>query len=286
MRRVLPLILLFLLIGTVTLAPRAMGQDEAAAEDGGGVARLFDHFVGDGGPITWFILIPLSVATIALTVEHALSIRRSTLLPAEVEDRLAALLEKKQYAEALQLSGEDDSMLGRAVNAGLSEAANGYLEMERSLDEALDERAARLTRKIEYLNVIGNVSPMIGLFGTVYGMIKAFASIGDFGGNLDPGQIADDISIALVTTFWGLLVAIPALTIFALFRNRIDLLTAECALVAERLLAVFKPAGGQRSAAVAKTAPAAAKTAPATQKTEPPTKTAPTAPDSVPGDEE
>jgi hypothetical protein len=57
----------------------------------------------------------------------------------------------------------------------------------------------------------------------------------------EPARIADDISIALVTTFWGLLVAIPALSVFALFRNRIDVLTAECAIAADRLLATFKP---------------------------------------------
>ncbi len=154
--------------------------------------------------------------------------------------RLTRFLERKQYTEALKFTAEDDSMLAHVMHGGLSEAANGFGAMERGMEESMDERAARLMRKIEYLNVIGNVSPMIGLFGTVFGMIKLFASIGDIGGNLDAGQIADDISIALVTTFWGLLVAIPALSIFAMFRNRIDVLTAECALVAEGLVSVFK----------------------------------------------
>lgn len=241
MRSLIPLVLVFLVVvaGTVLFGPQAFGQEEAVGM--GGATRVFDHFVGDGGPITWFILIPLSVATIALTVEHCLSIRRPTVIPDSSVERFAGLLEQKQYAEALEFAAEDNSMLSHVIHGGLSEASNGFTAMERAMEESMDERAAHLLRKIEYLNVIGNVSPMIGLFGTVFGMIKLFASIGDFGGNLDAGQIADDISIALVTTFWGLLVAIPALSIFALFRNRIDVLTAECALVAERLLSVFKP---------------------------------------------
>ena len=236
----IPFVLAFLAVGALSIGAWAFGQDAAAGE-AGGVTRVFDHFVGNGGPITWFVLIPLSVAAIALIVEHCLSIRRATVIPEASVEHLSGLLERKQFAEALEFSADDGSMLAHVIHGGLSEASNGFAAMERAMEETMDERAARLTRKIEYLNVIGNVSPMIGLFGTVFGMIKLFASIGDFGGNLDAGQIADDISIALVTTFWGLLVAIPALSIFALFRNRIDVLTAECALVAERLLDVFKP---------------------------------------------
>ncbi len=128
--------------------------------------------------------------------------------------------------------------------------------MERALEESLEDRSAKLVRKIEYLNVIGNVSPMIGLFGTVYGMIRLFASIRAAGAIPEPAIIADDISIALVTTFWGLAVAIPALSAFAIFRNRVDVLTAECALTCEKLLAVFKPSSEAPSGKAAPTAAA------------------------------
>jgi biopolymer transport protein ExbB len=98
-----------------------------------------------------------------------------------------------------------------------------------------------LYRKIEYLNIIGSISPMIGLFGTVYGLIRVFASISAAGGIPEPALMAEDISIALVTTFWGLLVAIPAMSVYALFRNRIELISAECALTCERMLEALKP---------------------------------------------
>ena len=109
------------------------------------------------------------------------------------------------------------------------------------MEEVMETRAAGLYRRIEYLNIIGNVSPMIGLFGTVYGMIRTFSTIVEQGGSPDPKALAGGISIALVTTFWGLLVAIPALSIFHLMRNRIDGLLAECAVEAETIIQFFKP---------------------------------------------
>jgi len=149
-------------------------------------------------------------------------------------------------------------MLGYVVHAALLEASNGFAAMERAVEETLDERSARLFRKTEYLNIIGNVSPMIGLFGTVVGMILLFAEI--HAADTFPGAriVADRIAIALITTFWGLAVAIPALSIYAVFRNRIDVLTAECTLASEHLLSVFKPGAAHSPGAGAIQAPPAA----------------------------
>lgn len=221
------------------LTTSAVAQDGEST--GGTVMRVFDHFLVDGGAITWFILVPLSLATIALTVEYMISIRRQTFVPQDTFREIAERIDNKQYAEALTYTADEPSVLSAVVNTGLMESANGYAAMERAVEETLEYRSAKIMRKIEYLNVIGNISPMVGLFGTVYGMIGLFSSMRDAGGMPEPARLADDISIALVTTFWGLLVAIPALSVFALFRNRIDELTAECALATDRLLEPFKP---------------------------------------------
>lgn len=234
----------------------AVGAPVSAQEDAGGAAAVFDHFLVKGGAITWFILVPLSVATVALAIEYSLSIRRQTFVPREAFERINEHVRQRDYAEAVRFTSEDPSILSRVVHAGLLESGNGFEAMERAVEETLEERSARSMRKIEYLNVIGNISPMVGLFGTVYGMISLFASIRQAGGMPEPARIADDISIALVTTFWGLLVAIPALSVFALFRNRIDVLAAECALAADRILTPFKP-GGQPPGAQAVARPAA-----------------------------
>lgn len=126
------------------------------------------------------------------------------------------------------------------------------------MEEELEGRSARLFRKIEYLNIIGNVSPMIGLFGTVFGLIRLFGSIGERGRIPEANLVAENISIALVTTFWGLLVAIPALGVYGFMRNRIDILTAECAQAADRLLSIFKPGAGHGSTGSLRREPAGA----------------------------
>jgi biopolymer transport protein ExbB len=108
--------------------------------------------------------------------------------------------------------------------------------MRTVLVESLQDQAMLYLRKIEWSNIIGNVSPMVGLFGTVLGIIKMFNAMAMAGGQPNPGQLAGGISVALVTTFWGLLIAIPAVTIHGLFRNRIEMLVSEAATEAEKLL--------------------------------------------------
>jgi len=230
-------------------AAGAGGEAETA------VGNYFDFFVVKGGYIA-FGLIALSVVTVALTVEHCASIRRATIVPTAAINDLREMIDAQRYLDAIQYAAEEPSMTGYVVHAALLEAPNGFGSMERAVEEALDERSARLFRKIEYTNIIGNVAPMIGLFGTVVGMILLFAEI--HARDAFPGAriVADRIAVALITTFWGLAVAIPALSIYGIFRNRIDVLTAECALTVEHLLAAFKPGS---SPAMLTNAPAATK---------------------------
>lgn len=251
MPRIIVLTLSLLVVAYLAASSPAAAQEEAAPANGASDSssiRLFDHFVLKGGKITMFVLIPLSLATIALIVEHSITIRQSKILPARTVENVRNGLNEKRYIDVVKGTANDPSMLAAAINAGMAQAANGYTAMVRTADDVVDHRAGRLMRKIEYLNVIGNVSPMIGLFGTVYGMIGLFASIREAGGIPEPARIADDISIALVTTFWGLLVAIPALSAFAFFRNRIDELTAECGATVDRVLSVFEPAADDATA--------------------------------------
>ena len=255
---ILPSVMLVMVVGMMFVLPGkaqnaveaiTANAKDATTEDsvsvGDGDLQWFDFFVRKGGKIT-MVLIALSLVTVALVVEHFASIRRATILPVEATQRIKALIDEKKYLEAIEFTSEEPSMMGSVINAGLLEASNGYAAMERAVEETLEERAARLIRKTEYLSVIGNVSPMIGLFGTVVGMILLFASIHQAAAFPPARIVADKISIALITTFWGLLIAIFALSFFAIIRNRIDVLTAECALAADKILSVFKPGAAGR----------------------------------------
>ncbi len=200
---------------------------------------VLQRFVVGGGWITWCILIPLSVVTVALSVHYLLTIRRGTQAPVRLAQLLTAAGRQGQLQRVADLARQDDSMIGQAAHAGLSRLPAGREAARAAIEEAVEERAMKLLRRIEYLNIIGQVSPMIGLFGTVVGMIQAFSRIFAAGGGMpEADKLAGDIAVALVTTFWGLLIAIPALAAFALFRNRIDTYASEAVKLCDGLVAL------------------------------------------------
>lgn len=110
------------------------------------------------------------------------------------------------------------------------------------MEEEAAEQAGRLFRKIEYLSVLGNIAPMVGLLGTVIGMILAFREVANTQGAARAGQLASGIYQALVTTVGGLLVAIPSLGAYAVFRNRVDGLMAETVASTRHILTPVKRA--------------------------------------------
>ena len=204
---------------------------------------MFGQFIWPGGGWIGVLLLCIDVASIAIIIEYFINIRRTNVLPDPVREQIGALLEEKEYRGVIELTASEPSFLSSVVNAALSEAAHGYSAMQRGMEEAIEERTTRLLRKIEVLNIIGSIAPMLGLMGTVLGMILAFNKIVEAGGVPDPAQLADSIGIALVTTFWGLVVAVPALSVYAFMRNRIDALSAETSLTAQELISAFRPGG-------------------------------------------
>jgi biopolymer transport protein ExbB len=211
------------------------------AEGDGTAVSIFQHFVGSGGWITWFVLIPLSLVTIALSIRYLITIRRGAQAPTALARALVAAARQGQVRGILEITRDDNTMLAQAAHAGMSQIRGGRETARAAIDEAVEEYATRLLRRIEYLNVIGNVSPMIGLLGTVLGMINAFSRIFAAGGGMpEASKLAGDIAVALVTTFWGILIAIPALTVFALLRNRVDAFTAECIKLCDSLVSLVR----------------------------------------------
>ncbi|MEM9415236.1 MAG: MotA/TolQ/ExbB proton channel family protein [Planctomycetota bacterium] len=246
------------LAGAIALPIVSLAQDAApaaaeaaAASTGGETQSWFQAFFWPKGPLLGNLIIMLlllmSAVVMGFTLMLIFKYRRNQVLPEETRDEIEALLAEKKYREAIEFSQDDDSYLGQVVSAALGEASNGYAAMERAVEEAGDAAAVKILRPIEYLNVLGNISPMIGLFGTVFGMIVAFQALVASEGGADPTELAGGISTALVTTFWGLVVAIPALSAYSLIRNKIDAHCAEGILIVEELIAPFKPSGKKKS---------------------------------------
>ncbi len=197
--------------------------------------------IQQGGFIGYVIILG-SLAAMALIVQNFLIIRRDRIVPDGLARELAEHLENKKYAEARQLCAEGDSFLAAVVGTGLSQvgAAFGFYDMQNAMQETGEREVSRLYRKLEYLAFIATVSPMLGLLGTVTGMMDSFNTLALTEGTARPGQLAHGIQEALVTTCQGLVVAIPTMFFVAFFRRRIDGLVAEAEAVVERLMGRFR----------------------------------------------
>jgi biopolymer transport protein ExbB len=193
------------------------------------------------GGVVGYIIIFLSIVALSLGIDYALTIRKSVLMPPKAIEQISDFISQKRYQEIANHWGS--TFIGRIVGAGMAEVNFGYKAMIKAMEDSGEECAARLVRKIEHLNIIGNITPMLGLLGTVIGMLITFNRIFEASqvtGMVDPRQLAGGIFKALVTTVMGLIVAIPSLYAFAMFRNRIDSIFAEVMTVAERLVSPFK----------------------------------------------
>ncbi len=207
--------------------------------------QTFFEILNAGG-VVGYLLIALSLAAAARIVEHIITIRESVLVPRELSQHVRKLLEQNQIAKAQQQCNLQPSMLAHVLRSGLLEANAGWSEIEKAAEDALAEQSARLYRKIEWLSVIGNLAPMLGLLGTVIGMVLAFREVAFTQGAARAADLAEGIYLALVTTVQGLIVAIPSLGAFAVFRNRVDYLVAEAASATQRALAPIKRHGDVR----------------------------------------
>ena len=222
----------------------AMNSATRAADENS--KTFFAQFIVDGGPIVWFIMLPLSVITLHFTIDYCISIRRKALLPAGFSIDIIKAVRHTGHKNLTAALSKKTDFVSKAITRAIRSLTDDrrqtqiQLQMQNVIAESIQEQSLKLMRKIEWTNIIGNVAPMIGLFGTVFGMIKLFNGIVLAGGQPRPDQMAGGISIALVTTFWGLLIAIPALAVHGVFRNRIETLAAEAALQAEMVLVEIK----------------------------------------------
>ncbi len=204
---------------------------------------LSEVFSGTPGLVILGVLGLLSLAALALVVEQWLSLRRSVFLPAGLASQVAKRLETGDLTAAIVVCDRKPSYLASIVRSGLLEAETGdWSAVEKAMEDTAEEVSARLLRRIDYLSVIGNLAPMLGLLGTVVGMIFAFREVAATEGAATATELASGIYQALVTTVGGLLVAIPSLAAYAVLRNRVDTLAAEAVSQAEQAMRPLKRA--------------------------------------------
>ena len=223
--------------------PMAPAVENQSAEDIADSSGSFLEILSAGGVVGMFIML-LSIAAAALVIEHIITIRESVLMPPGLGAEVRDLLVAGQVASARQRCRQDPSFLAFVLEAGLAESDSDWPQIEKAAEDAAADQSARLLRKIEYLSVIGNIAPMLGLLGTVIGMIFAFREVAGTQGAARAAALAEGIYLALVPTVEGLIVAIPSLAAFAVFRNRVDQLSAEASYVVQHTLAPLKRGQG------------------------------------------
>jgi biopolymer transport protein ExbB len=209
------------------------------AQDGNDSGRSLWEIIQSGGMIG-YIIIALSIAAVALIITHIAQIRRKALLPPRHLAALNDMLSNGDATGAVEycLDPSNDSYLTRILATGLTryqKSAFGAFEIKNAIEEAGEDQTARLYRSTDALGVIGHIAPLLGLLGTVVGMVGAFEALGQTAGS-NHEQLASQISLALVTTLMGLVLAIPVIALYTFFRNRIDAFASEAALEIEQLV--------------------------------------------------
>jgi len=236
--------------GTPAPAAAAPAQPAAAAEPPVKQTTML-QMIGSGLGFIWGpIFLVLSFIMVAVVMMNLLQLRRDSLLPASFVELFEQKLQAKDYQGAYDTARADDSFVARVLAAGLGRLNRGYEEAIEGMQEVGEEETMVLEHKVSYLALIGSVAPMLGLTGTVMGMIQSFSVIASSETAPKPRELAEGISTAMVTTLAGLIVAIPAMIAYSLLKNRMSRLVLEVGIVSEGLMARFnkKPGTGVAAA--------------------------------------
>jgi biopolymer transport protein ExbB len=215
----------------------------AAGADAGG-EKSYLMWVFDALGVSYMLIfLALSFTLVALFVMNLITGARSKVCPVHLVEDFEEMLDNKQYQDAYELAKEHESVLGSVLSAGLAKLSAGYPQAIEAMQEIGEEENMKLEHRLSYMALIGTISPMVGLFGTVHGMISAFQVIATGGSTPEASELAGGISTALFTTLLGLAIAIPAIAAYNILKNRVARLMLEVGILSEGLMGRFEGVG-------------------------------------------
>jgi biopolymer transport protein ExbB len=228
-------------IGLAALVCLLAFVEPVLAQDGGAepAARpqknIYFHILESAG--LWFAIIlgVPSIALVALIVLLLLDLRMGVAIPPGFVDEFIDTVNKRRFKEAFDMARNDTSFLGRVLTAGMSRLQYGIEDARDAAQNMLESIRSGKEQLNNYTAVIGSLGPLIGLVGTVLGMIRSFMSLGA-GGPPNPAELSKGISEALSITFLGIAIAVPAIFFNAFFRNRIIKVSMDTNHIADDLL--------------------------------------------------
>ena len=221
------------------LSASAFAQEEAAA-GGAQQKTMLDKWVIDGG-WTMIPLVVLLALTLFLVFICLAQLNKNKFAPAALKDELISLMNECRVQSAIKLATESPTYLGRLVAYALPNIdANrpedlGKDGIEDAIADFTNNERPQMMRFVDMLALSGSIAPSIGLFGTVQGMVGAFAILAE-SGQADPAQLAGSISVALLTTFWGLIISIIALPAFFFLKKTAQSREADCVNAIEEMV--------------------------------------------------
>jgi biopolymer transport protein ExbB len=220
-------------------AEEADAVKNAAPADGAAPPKpktMLKWFLDAAGPIGVFLLL-ISVYMVQLVVRLFMEMRVSEAVPTVLVERIETAIRERKFQEAYDACRDNESFLARLVRTGVANLPNGRPEAKEAMNSTAEEVVTGMEQRIGYLAVIGQLGPLIGLVGTILGMIMSFQEIAlASGAQPRPEKVAEGISTALVITLLGISLSVPAIFFFALFRNRVALMTMEATRVADRVI--------------------------------------------------
>jgi biopolymer transport protein ExbB len=187
----------------------------------------------------FYTIFALSIIGLALIIQGFIRNREAVFMPKATTEKIHSMIKDRRYRELQEFTAKDDSFLSKALHPALKRS-HSFSAMREAMETSVSEATAEQFRQIEYLNIIGNLGPLLGLLGTVLGMIEAFQAMHQAQGQANPAQLAGGISTALTHTFLGLMLAVPCLAAFGVLRTMVDRLTNRGAQVAEDMLLMIR----------------------------------------------
>ena len=222
----------FVVVALTLCSGLLIAQEPAAASHDGGKSWL-ELFEATG--TVGYLLLLTSIAGTALVVEHCTSIRREKIAPPDLIQELEALIEAEDYQKAIEVCDDDQGYLCNLIGNALRMRHAGYEEMVGVLEQTAAEETFKLNAKISYLSLLGNVAPLLGLLGTVTGMISSFQVIEKLKAPT-PKDLAIGVYESLVNTTLGLFLAIVFLTSYFVFKNKVTKMTLSVNLQSVEML--------------------------------------------------
>ncbi len=234
---------------------KAAAKSTDAGEESGDAPveneMMLTWLIKTSGLIGAFILV-ISIFFVHRVVTLFLEFRPEIVAPPDLLEQIEGLLAKRDYNGVYQASKKSESALGQLLISGMTAMSSGLGEARDAMDRTGEAIMVHMEKRISLLAVIGSLGPLIGLLGTLKGMIGAFSGIARSGAQLKASEVAGNISEALVLTFEGVLISVPAIFLFALFKDRVATLTVDVQNLSDELIRKM------HAAAHAKTTPPSA----------------------------